>query len=106
MTVTTRPFDPANYINSAEAAVAYLDDAFADGDPAGIADAIGAVARAGGMSKVAGRTGFSRTSLYRALSRNGNPELATIVAVLKTAGLRLSVRPIEAPKDPEIFAAE
>jgi DNA-binding phage protein len=32
-------------------------------------------------------------ALYRALSPKGNPTLKTLVAVLKTLGLRLSVEP-------------
>jgi probable addiction module antidote protein len=46
MTVETRPFDPAAYLDSPEAMLAYLDGAFADGDAAEIADALGVVARA------------------------------------------------------------
>jgi hypothetical protein len=36
--------------------------------------------------------GLSRESLYRSLSAAGNPRLSTLVAVLRVAGLRLSVR--------------
>jgi len=51
-----------------------------------------AVAEAyGGLAAVAAQAGISRESLYRALSPKGNPTLKTLVAVLKTLGLRLSV---------------
>lgn len=51
-----------------------------------------AVAEAyGGLGAVAAQAGISRESLYRALSPKGNPTLKTLVAVLKTVGLRLSV---------------
>jgi len=51
-----------------------------------------AVAEAyGGLGAVAAQAGISRESLYRALSPKGNPTLKTLVAVLKTRGLRLSV---------------
>ncbi len=46
MGVETRPFDPAVYLDSPEAMLAYLDGAFADGDASEIADALGVVARA------------------------------------------------------------
>jgi len=46
MTIETRPFDPAAYLDSPEAMFAYLDGALADGDAAEIADALGVVARA------------------------------------------------------------
>lgn len=45
----------------------------------------------GGLGAVAAQAGISRESLYRALSPKGNPTLKTLVAVLKTVGLRLSV---------------
>jgi probable addiction module antidote protein len=54
--------------------------------------ALRAVAEAyGGLGAVAAQAGISRESLYRALSRKGNPTLKTLLAVLKTVGLRLSV---------------
>jgi probable addiction module antidote protein len=45
----------------------------------------------GGLAVVAAEAGISRESLYRALSPKGNPTLKTLLAVLKTVGLRLSV---------------
>ena len=54
--------------------------------------ALRAVAEAyGGLGAVAAQAGISRESLYRALSPKGNPTLKTLVAVLKSVGLRLSV---------------
>ena len=49
----------------------------------------------GGLGAVASEAGISRESLYRALSPKGNPTLKTLVAVLKTVGMRLSVEPEE-----------
>ena len=68
---------------------AYLNAAFADGDTAVIAAALGDIARAEGMSKVAKKTGLGRESLYKALSPDGNPALATILKVLKAFDLNL-----------------
>ncbi len=47
----------------------------------------------GGLGTVAAEAGISRESLYRALSPKDNPTLKTLLAVLKTVGLRLSVEP-------------
>jgi probable addiction module antidote protein len=47
----------------------------------------------GGLGAVAAQAGVSRETLYRTLSPSGNPTLKTLVAVLKTVGLRLSVAP-------------
>jgi probable addiction module antidote protein len=49
----------------------------------------------GGVGAVAAQAGISRESLYRSLSPKGNPTLKTLIAVLKTLGLRLSVTPVE-----------
>ena len=94
--IKTRPFDPANYLDSDEAIAAYIEDALEEGDAASIADALGVVARAKGMAKIAGKTGRGRESLYKALSAEGNPEFATIIAVIRALGLRLAVVPAEA----------
>ncbi len=47
----------------------------------------------GGLGAVAAEAGISRESLYRTLSPNGNPTLKTLLAVLKTVGMKLSVEP-------------
>jgi probable addiction module antidote protein len=61
--------------------------------------ALRAVAEAyGGLGVVAAQAGISRESLYRALSPKGNPTLKTLLAVLKTVGMRLSVAPAERAK--------
>jgi probable addiction module antidote protein len=69
---------------------AWLDDA--PEDAAGIARALGDIARAKGMTKVAEATGLSRESLYRALSTGGNPSLATVLKVARALGVRLHAR--------------
>ncbi len=74
-----------------KAAMESLDD---PDDRAGGLLALRTVAEAyGGLGMVAAQAGISRESLYRALSPKGNPTLKTLVAVLKTVGLRLSVEP-------------
>ena len=45
----------------------------------------------GGMAKVANAAGIERESLYRALSKRGNPRLSTLFAVTKAMGLTLTV---------------
>ena len=89
MPIKTRPFDPATYLESVESIAAYLTEALATNDPGFIADALGVIARAKGMTQVARETGLSRESLYKTLSADGNPELSTLLRVL--AALRLTV---------------
>jgi len=100
MPLETRPYDTAEYLDSREAVAAYIDAVLEDGDPALIAQALGTVARARGMSQIARDTGLSRESLYRALSAEGNPEFGTVLRVLKALGLRLMTAPLAAAPRP------
>ncbi len=95
MTVKTRPFDPAAYLDTPEAIAAYMTEALDSNDPGFIADALGVIARARGMTQVAREAGLSRESLYRTLSPEGNPELGTLLRVLTVLGLQLTVRPTQ-----------
>ena len=95
---STKPFDPAEYLDDSESIAAYMSDALESEDPAFVADALGVVARAHGMSEVARKAGLSRESLYRALSADGNPEFATILRVVQALGLRLSAVPLPQKK--------
>ncbi len=72
----------------------YLEAVLEDGDPALLAAALGDIARAQGMAQIAQRTGLSRETLYRTLSDKGNPQLTTLMAVLKALGLTLTVAPV------------
>lgn len=83
-------YDVAEQLRTPEEMAAYLDAWLAEApeDAAGIARALGDIARAKGMSQVARETGLSRESLYKALSKTGNPSLATVLKVAKALGLR------------------
>lgn len=84
-------YDVAQHLRTPAELAAYLDAWFdeAPDDGAGIARALGDIARAKGMAQVAKETGLSRESLYRALSENGNPSFATVLKVAKVLGVRL-----------------
>jgi probable addiction module antidote protein len=92
MVPKTIPWDAAHHLTSAKRIAAYLDAVFEDGDPDLIRAALSDVARAKGMTDIAETTGLSRTSLYKALSPDGNPEFATVIRVLYSLGLRVGVR--------------
>lgn len=87
----TLAYDVAAQLRTPEEMAAYLDAWLSEApdDAAGIARALGDIARAHGMSQVARDAGLSRESLYKALSENGNPSLATVLKVAKALGLRL-----------------
>jgi probable addiction module antidote protein len=87
----TVPWDSAAHLKTGADIANYLEAVFEDGDPALVAAALGDVARAKGMTKIARAAGLGRESLYRALSRGGNPELATVLKVMRALGLKLKV---------------
>ena len=93
MTIETSPFDAADHLQSPQAQQELLDDAFASGDPAYVAAALGTVARARGMSQVARDAGVTREALYKALSSDGDPRLSTLIGVVKALGLTLKTQP-------------
>ena len=90
---TTEPFDAADYLKTADDMAAYLEAALEEGDPRVVAAALGDIARAKGMTQVARDAGLGRESLYKALSANGNPELGTVMKVVRALGLSLHARP-------------
>jgi len=87
----TIPWDAAEHLKTDDDIVNYLEAAFADGDPALVAAALGDVARVKGMTQVARDAGLGRESLYKALSPEGNPELATFLKVVHALGLKIKV---------------
>ncbi len=87
----TTPYDVAEHLRTPEEMAAYLDAWLeeAPDDAAGIARALGDIARAKGMTQVAKDAGLSRESLYRALSAQGNPSFATVLKVARALGVKL-----------------
>jgi probable addiction module antidote protein len=92
VSLETIPFDASKYLTSPEAQAELISDALETGDAGYIAVAIGTVARARGMAKVARDAGVTRASLYKALSATGDPQLTTLLGVLKAMGFKLSAR--------------
>jgi probable addiction module antidote protein len=68
------------------------------GDAAFARDALGIVARAYGMNKIATEAGVNRESLYKALGRAGNPGFSTVMDILSALGFTLAVRPAAAKR--------
>ncbi len=86
-------FDAAEYLDSPEMVAEYITEVLATDDPDLIAKAIGAVARAQGMTQVAKAAGVSRENLYRALDGDTKPEFGTIMKVLRALNIQLSAQP-------------
>ena len=94
--MATTKFDIADYLDSEEMIAEYLNTVLEDGDSSDLIVAIGHIAKAIGMTKIAERTGMSRPSLYKALSDGAKPQFGTIMKVLKAIGGQINVKPMSA----------
>lgn len=86
-------FDIADYLDRKEMIAEYLNAVLEKGESADVINAIGSVAKAIGMTKIAKEAGMSRPSLYKALSEGAKPQFATIIKVLRAIGGQIQVNP-------------
>jgi probable addiction module antidote protein len=84
-------WDASDHLKTEEDIAAYFEACLDDdpGDGSLVRAALGDIAKARNMSRLAKDIGLSREGLYRALSVDGNPEFTTIMKVIKGLGLRL-----------------
>jgi len=81
-------------------ACAYLEVAINEFQESGsvehFLEALRHLAQAGnGMADIARKTGVSRESLYRTLSRHGNPQFKTVLGAIGALGMRVQIAPAE-----------
>jgi probable addiction module antidote protein len=84
-------FNISDYLDDDEMIQEYLNTILKEADPKDILVALGHIAKAIGMSKIAEQTGMSRPSLYKALSENAKPQFETILKVIRAIGGNLKV---------------
>ena len=89
-------FDIADYLDSHEMIAEYLNAVMEEGNDSEIVVAIGHIAKAIGMTKIAEETGLSRPSLYKALNPDSKPKFETIFKVLKAVGGQLHINSMPA----------
>lgn len=89
----TSRFDIADYLDDKEMIAEYLNTVLAEGDESDVITAIGHVAKAMGMTKIADEAGLSRSSLYKALSDGAKPQFDTVVKVIRAIGGQIQISP-------------
>jgi probable addiction module antidote protein len=89
--LTIAPFDAADYLDNEEVIAEYLAAALEDPNPDVFLHAVGDVAKARGISKVAKDAGLGRESLYKALAPGAKIRYATVRKLLDSLGVRLTV---------------
>lgn len=88
-----------SFQNDPRFAAEYLNAVLEDADQQELMTALRYLAKAfGGVSRLAEQAELNATTLYRTLSRQGNPELKSLTALLKAMGMRLAVQPIDSAK--------
>lgn len=92
----TTKFDISDYLDSNEMITEYLNEVLENGNEMDLVKALGNVAKAIGMTKIAEKAGLSRPSLYKALSDGSKPQFSTIMKVLKAVGGQVKLNPISA----------
>ena len=90
------PFEIADYLEEKDQIAAYLNIGLEEGDSADLVIAIGQVAKAVGMTKIAEQTGMSRPSLYKALGEGSKPQFDNVMKVLKALGGKIHIEPLSA----------
>lgn len=93
MTQTLTTFDMAELLDSDEAISEYLSQVLADGDNEEFLRAVGYIAKARGMTKIATEAGVGRESLYKAFAPGAKPRFETVLKVLHSLGIDLLARP-------------
>ena len=86
-------FDAAEHLSDETAIAEYLTVVLEENDPSALADALGTIARARGMTEISRASGITREALYRALRPNGQPRFETISRVCSALGVRLVAQP-------------
>jgi probable addiction module antidote protein len=77
-------------------AAEYLEAILRDGNEGELLHALLRLAKAyGSADEFAGRAQDHAKTLFRSLSAQGNPEMKSLLAILKSMGLRLTVTPLD-----------
>ena len=82
-------FDITNYLDSEEAIAAYLSAIMDEGDPDLLLAALGDIARARGMAKLAEDSGLNRESLYKALRPGAKPRFDTVFRIMTALNIKM-----------------
>lgn len=88
-----QPFDVADYLQTDEDIVEYLNQVLSEGDTDELVRAIGYVAKARGMSQIAKDSGLGRVSLYKSFASGAQPRFETVIKVMRAVGLDLQASP-------------
>lgn len=90
-------FEPAEYLDSEEAIVGFVNIFLEEGDPSMLVHALETVAQAPGIVGSDATSQPIRDQLLAALGAESDPSLHSVMRVMKSLGLRLVAEPICKP---------
>jgi probable addiction module antidote protein len=87
---TFSKFEASSYIKSEKQALDYLKIMFDENGTQGFLEALGDIAKVKGIGNISKETGLGRESLYKSLSKNGNPSFNNVVKTLNALDIDFS----------------
>ena len=87
-------FDVSEVLDNEEMIAEYLSAVIEENDTRLLLKAIGHIAKARGMSKIANDSGLGRESLYKALDENAQPRFETVMKVLTAMKVKMNFSPV------------
>lgn len=88
-----KTFDASEYLDDSETIAEYLNAVIETRDQALLLSAIGDIAKATGMEKIANDSGLGRENLYKALAPGSKPRFETVFKIIQALGLSLKISP-------------
>ncbi|MFV3330443.1 addiction module antidote protein [Pseudomonas sp. NY15437] len=98
MNIELSDFDTSQHLDNEEVIAEYLSQVLADGDSDELLLAIGNIAKARGMTRIANDSGLGRESLYKVFAPGAKPRFETVMKVMRALGVELQARPAGSSK--------
>lgn len=89
-------YDASEFLDSEEVIAEYLSAAIERDDPDAFITALGNVAKARGMAKIAEDTGLGRESLYKSLRPGAKLRYETVQKIVGALGVKMTFAPTKA----------
>ena len=94
--IKTTGWNVLDYLENEKSIAAYLQVVADENDPAALVSAIGTVAHARGINKMAQDMGVNRESLYKSFSGRTKPQFDTIYNAIDKLGIKIVFQPKKA----------
>lgn len=89
----TSRFEASRFLDSPETISAFLAEAMRERDTEHLMEALGEVAKAIGINKIAQEAGVNRESLYKTFKTGTKPRFDTVMKVLDAFGVEFAIQP-------------